>query len=89
MVFEALIRKVVGTSIQGLCFRMTTDSPLLDLIREVQAKGIMMENWKKKRIIGLINRFGTDTSGLFTQWSGMGPNIWQGLSDNDGGGAQV
>lgn len=38
-------------------FRMTIDSPLMDLIKEDQVKGVRSENWKKERIRGHISRF--------------------------------
>ena len=38
-------------------YEESVDSPLLGLIREVQAEGVREESWKKKKIRGEIVKF--------------------------------
>ena len=66
VVVDALSRKMAGSSIDSLCMRISIDSPLLDLIREDQAEGVMKENWKQERLMGEVDRFATDRRGLLT-----------------------
>lgn len=40
VVFHALSCKLDGSSSRSLCMRISTDSPILDLIREDRAEGI-------------------------------------------------
>lgn len=43
----------------------------MDLIKEAQAEGIKMENWKKEKIRGQIDRFITDSWMLLIQYGGV------------------
>lgn len=63
---DALSRNVASTTIRDLCLRMTIVSPLLDMIRELQTKGIKEENWKKKSTRGHIPTFVTVRRRLLT-----------------------
>ena len=66
VVSDALSRKASSTPVRELCLRMTIDSPLLDLIREVQIEGSRRENWKNEKIKDQIDRFSTNNRGLMT-----------------------
>ena len=46
VVADSLSHKMVSSASESLCMRISIDSSLLDLIRELQAKGIKEENWK-------------------------------------------
>ena len=50
MVADALSRKSDGSLVGEMCMRISIDSLLLGLIREVQAEGVRKKNWKLENI---------------------------------------
>ncbi|CAH1420923.1 unnamed protein product [Lactuca virosa] len=57
VVADALSRKSAGSSVPAACMRIYVDSPLVSLIREAQAEGMRLENWKLERIMGENTQF--------------------------------
>ena len=59
VVVNALSCKAAGAPGWEPFLRMLIDCPLLELIKEAQAKGVKKENWKKERIKGDTYKFST------------------------------
>ena len=86
VVANALSKKAANTSIGILCMRISIDSPLLELISEVQAEG-------SRRKIGSGKGLGNRLTGYYRQswtsnlvWSGFGSRFWWRQVDHDKGG---
>ena len=67
VVADGLSRKMEGAPIRDIGMRMTMISPLLDMIKEAQVKGVKKENWKIEKIRGQYPLFVKDSRGLLTQ----------------------
>ena len=87
VIADALSRKSGGSSTPSLCMRISVDSLLMGLIREVQVEGMRQENWKLKRIRGENNRFVQDSRGLLTRcgraWVPMSGGVKQMVMEED------
>ena len=50
VVADTLSRKTVDSPIGNMCLRITSISPLLEMIKEAHVEGVKKENWKIERI---------------------------------------
>ena len=66
LVADALISKVVATSIKDICLRMTVITHLLDRIRESQVEAMKEEHRNRELIVDHVASFDYDSCGLLT-----------------------
>ena len=57
VVVDALSRNPATPTVGVSCMRISVESPLMGLTREVHVEGVWEENWKIERIGGEITRF--------------------------------